>query len=67
MPQQRRKYSLTDPDASSATAYMWFVWERDTWHGYNRTGPSELVWIPPGAKRRHTATDDRARFAGEKP
>lgn len=54
-----------DPDASSATAYLWLVWERDATHGFARPSRSELVWIPPGAKRRHTATDDRARFAGE--
>lgn len=54
-----------DPNASSATAYMWFVWERrlDARNGYNRHGSSELVWIPPGAKRRHACSNDVTRFA----
>lgn len=56
-----------DPDASSATSYMWFVWERGETASFARYSRSELVWIPPGAKRRYTASDDRARFAGEKP
>lgn len=61
-----------DPEASSATAYMWFIWERDLHNnfpnnGYSRRGRSELVWIPPGAKRRHTARDDVARFARTEP
>ena len=55
-----------DPDASSATAYMWLVWERDYGEGgtFARRGESRLVWIPPGAERRHTHAGDRARFAG---
>lgn len=54
-----------DPDASTATSYFWLVWERDPLNGFTRHSRSELVWIPPGAKRRYTAGDDRARFAGD--
>lgn len=55
-----------DPDASSATAYLWLVWERDRGCvGWEREGWSSLTWIPPGAKKRHTRADDRMRFAGE--
>lgn len=51
-----------DPDASTATAYAWFVWKR-------LEGPlateTRLVWIPPGCRERLTRSDDRRRFAPE--
>lgn len=47
-----------DPDASTATAYAWFVWIRGAqWDG------TRLVWIPPGCRASLTRPDDRARFA----
>ena len=45
-----------DPDAASATAYAWFVWARGQGDG------TRFVWIPPGAEKRWTRPDDRARF-----
>jgi len=56
-----------DPDASTATAYSWLIWERDPQTGFDRHSQSRTVWIPPGAKKRNTAADDRARFAGKAP
>lgn len=53
-----------DPDAPTATSYMWLIWERDPRDAFARPGESQLVWIAPGAKQRHTRPDDRARFAG---
>ena len=45
-----------DPDASTATAYAWFVWVR---------GRASLppFWIPPGCRRALSRPDDRRRFA----
>ncbi|MCB1492762.1 MAG: SAM-dependent methyltransferase [Rhodobiaceae bacterium] len=40
-----------DPEASTATAYVWLVWIRDA----ARKPP---VWIPPGAARRYTRMSD---------
>ena len=52
-----------NPDGSTATAYAWFVWERDSETGFTRHGEARLVWIPPGAEGLFTHKDDRARFA----
>jgi hypothetical protein len=38
VPMVKGKY---DPEASSATAYAWFVWQQDA------VGTTELHWIPP--------------------
>lgn len=45
-----------DPDASTATAYSWFVWRMPN------PGVTRLVWIPP-CRARLTRADDRQRFA----
>jgi hypothetical protein len=46
-----------DPDASTATAYAWFVW-------CNRaSGPARIVWIPPGCRAGLAHPDDRRLFA----
>jgi hypothetical protein len=50
-----------DPDASTATSYAWFIWVRYSVHPEIGT---KFIWIPPGAKQRHTQPDDVARFAG---
>lgn len=49
-----------DPKASTATSYAWFIWQTDA----RRSRITEFLWIPPGAKLRHTRPDDAARFAG---
>ncbi len=46
-----------EPDASTATAYAWFVWCRHT------AGPPRVIWIPPGCRTRLSHPDDRKRFA----
>jgi hypothetical protein len=46
-----------DPDASTATAYAWFVW----WKG--ASGPSRIIWVPPGCRIALARTEDRHRFA----
>lgn len=47
-----------DQDASTATAYAWFVWLRAAPHDTTR-----FMWIPPGCRRRLEHRCDRARFA----
>jgi len=47
-----------DPEASSATAYAWFVWLRGS------AVETRLIWIPPGQRQRLTRPDDVARFTG---
>lgn len=47
-----------DPQASTATAYAWFIWHRSP-----ETADTKFLWIPPGAKARHTRPDDAARFS----
>ena len=37
-----------DPEASSATAYAWFIWFAD-----RPMGHTEMKWIPPGRARAH--------------
>jgi hypothetical protein len=44
-----------DPNASTATAYAWFVW------GKSFSGPSRVFWIPPGCRESLTRPDDRCR------
>lgn len=48
-----------DPDASTATAYAWFVWlqHRDD------IGGTRLEWVAPKASRRLSRPDDIERFA----
>lgn len=52
-----------DPDASTATAYAWFVWRRM----YGRLTPwareTKLDWIPPGCRVALTKPGDRTKFA----
>lgn len=47
-----------DPDASSATAYAWFIWQKGS------EGPPAVYPIPPGTKARLTDQGDVARFNG---
>lgn len=57
-----------DPDASSATAYTWFVWRRALpLPGYQKrtswnTGSPTVVWIPPGCRQRLEKPSDREKF-----
>jgi len=53
-----------DPDASTATAYAWFVWKRHAASSPLAT-ETRLVWIPPGCRDRLMRPDDRRRFAPE--
>jgi len=46
-----------DPGATTATSYAWFVW------GKALSGPSRVIWIPPGCRGSLTLPDDRRRFA----
>lgn len=48
-----------DPDATTATAYAWFVWLRGASVG------TRMLWIPPGQRQALTYPDDRRRFAVE--
>ena len=45
-----------DPDASTATAYSWFVWRKNE-------APRAPFWIPPGRRAALSKPDDRQRFA----
>jgi hypothetical protein len=46
-----------DPDATTATAYAWYVWD-------NISGEdTRYRWLPPGREAAWTRADDRARFA----
>lgn len=47
-----------DPQASTATSYAWFIWLKNE----RSFRPTEFRWIPPGARARHTRSDDIARF-----
>ena len=49
-----------DPDASSATAYAWFIWRKG---GPPR--PTELHWIPPGTKARLSRPADVRAFGAK--
>lgn len=44
-----------DPEASTATAYMWLLWVKDA----PRLPP---MWIPPGCRKQLSRSDDVARF-----
>lgn len=46
-----------DPAASTATSYIWFVWDK------RRGGRTDTIWIPPGQRVALTKSDDAARFA----
>jgi hypothetical protein len=48
-----------DPDASTATAYSWFVWSKLA----PTPGETRLVLIPPGQRSALTKPEDRTRFA----
>lgn len=55
-----------DPDATTATAYAWFIWEtglekRARWAGGDRD-ETRFFWIPPGQREALTMADDAARF-----
>jgi hypothetical protein len=47
-----------DPDGSTATAYIWLVWMRDT-------PPRAPFWIPPGRREALSHDDDVARFTAQ--
>lgn len=51
-----------DPDASTATAYAWFVWLKD-----KPAVETEFRWIPPGQKAKHHRADDVAIFCAPEP
>lgn len=48
-----------DPEASSATAYAWFIWSK-----VSPPAPPVLLPIGPGTKERLSSRDDVARFNG---
>lgn len=56
-----------DPDASSATAYGWFIFAKPD--ALPQWAPVDGMWrgigIPPGTKARLTRQDDRSTFCGE--
>lgn len=52
-----------DPEASTATAYAWFVWRRPMCRAAD-IPVTRLQWIPPGCRDRLTRPGDVARFAG---
>lgn len=57
-----------DPQASTATAYAWFIWRRlPLLPGQSGLGSwgqnTSVVWIPPGCRKRLTKSDDVQRFA----
>lgn len=53
-----------DPDASSATAYAWFVWIRPR-PGFQPPAQPVLIPIPPGTKSRLATADDVVKFNGQ--
>lgn len=50
-----------DPDASSATAYAWFIWTKPA---LGFAGEPRVIFIEPGAKQRLSNSDDVRRFVG---
>lgn len=53
-----------DPDASTATAYSWFVWARGAGGRWaDKFAPPRAFWIPPGQRERLTRPTDAERFA----
>lgn len=58
-----------DPEASSATAYAWFVWVKPgtpVWAQVEAQG-TRMAWIAPGAKARLSRAEDLERFGGHAP
>lgn len=52
-----------DPEASSATAYAWFVWDR---YSMSNGARSQIIHIPPGmATKYHRPEDERLAMRGE--
>lgn len=49
-----------DPDASTSTAYAWFIWDKVR---ARRAAGVSLAWIPPGCRTRLEYPEDRRRFA----
>lgn len=49
------------PDASTATAYLWIVWDKKS-HDHE----TRMIWIPPGQKERHTKRSDVEKFSGQR-
>lgn len=47
-----------DPEASTATAYAWFVWSCPTWSAASGSPRFETKLIPPGCKRSLTKPSD---------
>lgn len=47
-----------DPDASTATAYAWFIWRQA-----DKSRMCRYFWIPDGARLRHSRREDIERFA----
>jgi hypothetical protein len=47
-----------DPDGSTATAYIWLIWQRGR-------APQAPLWIPPGQRAALTRPDDRERFTAQ--
>ena len=50
-----------DPDASSATSYAWFVWDKTA------DQQTELVWLPPGQRKSLERRSDIQRFTKAAP
>jgi hypothetical protein len=50
-----------DPNASSATAYSWFIWLK------GHDGPTEKFWIPPGNRAALSKLSDIQRFVPAAP
>jgi hypothetical protein len=49
------------PDGSTATAYCWVVWHRNS-PSWGMGLPTLLHWIPPGCREQLTKPDDGERF-----
>jgi hypothetical protein len=52
-----------DPEASSATAYAWFIWRKTPLGGLDAS-PCTVIPIPPGTRARLTKVSDMERFCG---
>ncbi len=50
-----------EPAGNTATSYAWIVWRKATFL------PTELTFVPPGSRDRHTRPDDARRFGAVKP
>lgn len=51
-----------DPEASSATAYAWFIYRKPP-----SGEPPRLIAVPPGSKARLSRPSDLERFCGAAP